>query len=583
MKKLVLVLVLVFAFTLTALANPFVDVPLNHWAYDAVQSLSAKGIIVGYPDGTFGGAKSLTRYEFAEAVAKALAYVEGMDFAAADDVVVLEKLAIEFADELASLGVTVADLEAALGANTEAIAALETTVAKLDTFFEPVVISGSFTATFEDNYLIYDEAEEAYGVNPDYASTFEDETELNIVATINEKTTAGITLHAIGTLSAEDVDVTADAFFIDFADGEYFAKLYVGDIASGDVGNIGVRGLIFNDEYEGVIAWDDEYFRGKWVSWSLLNGTWNGISEVDRFYTLKAQWDSFGVTASLDRVTETTEDYEDFGEIIVGADFDYTFEDEVTSLQLEGAYQMGQEAFGVAGKVSTKVGEKDEIGFSVDGFYVEEGFAPVASNFSENTMGGSASVSYLFDVADLEETKATLEYSYKSDIPEEGEDAVVATNEVTGTLDFTMNEANEETATLEGTYRIPAEGEDATFKVSAEYANYQLADKFKLGTYFEYDSALDTDGEEDGAYYGTLTLDYAYSDTTTFQIEGRYDSEPTDLDLPKYSAYVEVAHTLAENTTLTVSYELNEWDTDPDNEGIQDGVGTFCTELEVTF
>ncbi|MGB2783348.1 MAG: S-layer homology domain-containing protein, partial [Atribacterota bacterium] len=116
MKKLLIALVLVLAFSFTALANPFVDVPLNHWAYDSVQSLAAKGVIVGYPDGTFGGGKSLTRYEFAEATAKALAVVEGMGYASAADVAILEKLAIEFADELASLGVTVADLEAALGA-----------------------------------------------------------------------------------------------------------------------------------------------------------------------------------------------------------------------------------------------------------------------------------------------------------------------------------------------------------------------------------------------------------------------------------------------------------------------------------
>ncbi|PIU25523.1 MAG: S-layer protein, partial [Candidatus Infernicultor aquiphilus] len=115
MKKLALVLVLVFVFALPVFANPFVDVPLNHWAYDSVQSLAAKGVIVGYPDGTFGGGKTMTRYEFAEAVAKALAYVEAKGYASADDVAVLEKLAIEFADELASLGVTVADLEAAVG------------------------------------------------------------------------------------------------------------------------------------------------------------------------------------------------------------------------------------------------------------------------------------------------------------------------------------------------------------------------------------------------------------------------------------------------------------------------------------
>ncbi|WP_419573582.1 S-layer homology domain-containing protein, partial [Pyramidobacter piscolens] len=33
-------------------ANPFSDVPMNHWAYDAVEQLSAKGILEGYPNGT---------------------------------------------------------------------------------------------------------------------------------------------------------------------------------------------------------------------------------------------------------------------------------------------------------------------------------------------------------------------------------------------------------------------------------------------------------------------------------------------------------------------------------------------------
>src|SRR5665811_504102 len=103
MKKLVLALVLVLALALPVFANPFVDVPLNHWAYDAVQSLAAKGIVIGYPDGTFGGNRTLTRYEFAEAVARVMAYVEGMDFASAEDVAILEKLAIEFADEFCLL------------------------------------------------------------------------------------------------------------------------------------------------------------------------------------------------------------------------------------------------------------------------------------------------------------------------------------------------------------------------------------------------------------------------------------------------------------------------------------------------
>lgn len=50
----------------------FPDVPKGHWAYDFVKDLSDKGYLVGYPDGTFKGDKSMTRYEFANALYRAL-------------------------------------------------------------------------------------------------------------------------------------------------------------------------------------------------------------------------------------------------------------------------------------------------------------------------------------------------------------------------------------------------------------------------------------------------------------------------------------------------------------------------------
>src|SRR4051794_31630584 len=56
--------------------GPFQDVPQNHWAYDAVQSLAQKGIFTGYPDGTFSGRRALTRYEFAVALQRMLQQVE---------------------------------------------------------------------------------------------------------------------------------------------------------------------------------------------------------------------------------------------------------------------------------------------------------------------------------------------------------------------------------------------------------------------------------------------------------------------------------------------------------------------------
>ena len=50
----------------------FPDVPSNHWAYEAVSDLSRRGLVEGYPDGTFGGDRLLTRYEFAQIVYRAI-------------------------------------------------------------------------------------------------------------------------------------------------------------------------------------------------------------------------------------------------------------------------------------------------------------------------------------------------------------------------------------------------------------------------------------------------------------------------------------------------------------------------------
>lgn len=58
--------------------NPFKDVPTDHWAYQAVTDLQQKGIIVGYPDGYFRGKRTLTRYEFAVALDRALAKLQAM-------------------------------------------------------------------------------------------------------------------------------------------------------------------------------------------------------------------------------------------------------------------------------------------------------------------------------------------------------------------------------------------------------------------------------------------------------------------------------------------------------------------------
>ncbi|WP_295155567.1 putative porin [Selenomonas sp. AE3005] len=94
------------ASTTFAAANPFSDVPADHWAYDAVSQLAADGVIDGYGDSTFKGNRNITRYEMAQMVAKAMAKnTSGADKALVD------KLAAEFAAELNNLGVRVANLE----------------------------------------------------------------------------------------------------------------------------------------------------------------------------------------------------------------------------------------------------------------------------------------------------------------------------------------------------------------------------------------------------------------------------------------------------------------------------------------
>ena len=95
------------ASTTFAAANPFSDVPADSWAYDAVTTLAHDGVIDGFPDGTFQGQKTMTRYEMAQITARAMAKT---DLQKADKALV-DKLAAEFAEELDNLGVRVSDLE----------------------------------------------------------------------------------------------------------------------------------------------------------------------------------------------------------------------------------------------------------------------------------------------------------------------------------------------------------------------------------------------------------------------------------------------------------------------------------------
>lgn len=112
-KRLSFVLALFYLLSITSIvlaspANPFADVPTNHWAYSAVSKLSKDGIITGYDDNYFRGDKTLTRYEMAQIIANA---ITKEDKANAEDKAIIEKLATEFSAELDKLGARVSNVE----------------------------------------------------------------------------------------------------------------------------------------------------------------------------------------------------------------------------------------------------------------------------------------------------------------------------------------------------------------------------------------------------------------------------------------------------------------------------------------
>ncbi|MBP2649285.1 MAG: S-layer y domain protein [Firmicutes bacterium] len=112
-KNLVVLLMFVFIFSLAGTAfaavtgNPFVDVPAKHWSYDAVNKLAVAGIIEGV-DGKFNGDKTITRYEMAVIVAKALAKEEKAD---PEQKALIEKLSVEYKTELQNMGMRLSTVE----------------------------------------------------------------------------------------------------------------------------------------------------------------------------------------------------------------------------------------------------------------------------------------------------------------------------------------------------------------------------------------------------------------------------------------------------------------------------------------
>jgi len=125
MKKSLIVLTAALSFgfaaaqTETAASAPQVpaltDVPAGHWAKDAIDRLVGRGIILGYPDGTYRGTQNLTRYEAAVIIARLLDQMQTGAVPATsfnpEELTALQNAIQELAADLTALGVRVSDLE----------------------------------------------------------------------------------------------------------------------------------------------------------------------------------------------------------------------------------------------------------------------------------------------------------------------------------------------------------------------------------------------------------------------------------------------------------------------------------------
>ena len=129
---------MIFAASMMMLASagfaaPYSDVPADHWACKAVDEMAQKGVIQGFPNGTFKGNNNVSRYQLAMITSRLLAGVEqnGTGSFSKNDLQTLEKLTVEFADELALLGVKVSSLEEDLATVKEDITSLKNDVSSI--------------------------------------------------------------------------------------------------------------------------------------------------------------------------------------------------------------------------------------------------------------------------------------------------------------------------------------------------------------------------------------------------------------------------------------------------------------------
>jgi len=134
MKKFLLTILVALVAGGMVSAQSFPDIPMGHWAGDAVEEIADLGIVIGFPDGTFRGNEAFTRYQSALVISRLLAVIDANMEA---ELGALRGAMQSMAADMAAQGVRLAAAESAIaaisdtldvhaglvGANADAIAA----------------------------------------------------------------------------------------------------------------------------------------------------------------------------------------------------------------------------------------------------------------------------------------------------------------------------------------------------------------------------------------------------------------------------------------------------------------------------
>lgn len=289
--RTLLSLAVAMSVTAVTAANPFSDVPAKHWSYDSVAKLAKGGIVEGYGDHTFRGDRTMTRYEMAQIIARAMANSEAADATLKAE---LDKLSVEFAKELKNLGVRVTALENQT---------------------DNVKFSGDFRLQYihgEDGVLGSKNSQEA-------------RFRLQAEGKVNENWTVVGRFEALDDLRSAGENRSDVNLDLAYAKGEY--GKFQTRIGKMDV--LPAYGIMYDDNVSGAeMSWNNEKFYGalRWIG-SANEETLDGFSGAssDRYDAYMAEVGFLNIAKGLNiRGQYTHFDGKDWDGGIWEAGFDYT-------------------------------------------------------------------------------------------------------------------------------------------------------------------------------------------------------------------------------------------------------------------